>query len=144
MLLLELLNLFYGYFQQRFHILFRSSRLEMFFKIDVLKNFGILIGKQQRWSLFLLKLQALTLFRTSLFGVAHGIGGKKAHLLQLHISHNDGTWHSYTLSKEDPENIWITWHSPWVLLTSAFFHRKSANFAISRNTDLDCVLIYNF
>ena len=49
----------HGYFQQRFHILFRSSRSEMFFKIDVLKNFGICTGKQLRWSLFLIKLQAL-------------------------------------------------------------------------------------
>ena len=32
----------------------------------------------------------------------------------------------------------------WVLLTSAFFHQKSANFAISRNTDIDCILIHNF
>ena len=31
-----------------------------------------------------------------------------------------------------------------VLLASAFFHRKSANFAISRNTDIDCISIHNF
>ena len=49
----------HGYFQQRFHILFRSSRSEMFFKIDVLKSFGIFTGKQLCWSLFLIKLQAL-------------------------------------------------------------------------------------
>ena len=24
------------------------------------------------------------------------------------------------------------------------FHRKSANFAVSRNTDIDCILIHNF
>ena len=24
------------------------------------------------------------------------------------------------------------------------FHRKSVNFAISRNTDIDCILIHNF
>ena len=53
-------------------------------------------------------------------------------------------WHSYTLPKEDPKNIWITWHTPWVLLTSVFFHRKPANFAISKNTDIDCILIHNF
>ena len=29
-------------------------------------------------------------------------------------------------------------------LTSAFFDRKSANFAISRNTDIDYILIHNF
>ena len=33
--------------------------------------------------------------------------------------------------------IWITWHTPWVPLTSAIFHPKSANFAISRNTCKD-------
>ena len=60
-----------------------------------------------------------------------------------HISYNDETWHSYTLSKKDPKNIWITWHTPWVMLTSAFFHRKSANFAISRNKDINCILIHN-
>ena len=31
--------------------------------------------------------------------------------------------------KEDSKNIWIMWHILWVLLTSAFFHQKSANFA---------------
>ena len=55
-----------------------------------------------------------------------------------HISCSDETWDSYTLHKEDPR------HSPWVLLKSAFFHRKSANFAISRNTDINCILIHNF
>ena len=61
-----------------------------------------------------------------------------------HIPCNYETLHNYTLPKEDPKNILITWHTPWVLLTSAFFHRKSANFAISRNTDIDCILIRNF
>ena len=27
---------------------------------------------------------------------------------------------------------------------SAFFHRESANFAISRNIGIDCILIHNF
>ena len=31
-----------------------------------------------------------------------------------------------------------------VLLKLAFFHGKSANFAISRNTYIDYILIYNF
>ena len=34
---------------------------------------------------------------------------------------------SYTLPEEDPKNVWITWHTHWVLLTSAFFQWKSAN-----------------
>ena len=33
---------------------------------------------------------------------------------------------------------------PWVLLTSAFFYRESANFAVSRNTDIDSISIHNF
>ena len=59
------------------------------------------------------------------------------------ISCNDETWHSYILPKEDAKKIWITWHTPWVLLTSAFFQRKS-NFPISKNTDIDCILIHHF
>ena len=60
------------------------------------------------------------------------------------ISYNNETWHSYTLPREDPKNIWITCHILWVLLTSAFFHQKAASFAISRNTDIDCLLVHNF
>ena len=52
--------------------------------------------------------------------------------------------YSCTLPKEDPKNIWITWHPSWFLLTSAFFHQKSANFAMSENTDIDCILVHNF
>ena len=57
---------------------------------------------------------------------------------------NDETWHSCTLPKEDPKNIWIPWHTPWVLLTFLFFHLKSVNFAKSRNTVIYCILILNF
>ena len=35
-----------------------NSRSQMFFKIDVLKNFGNFTGKQLCWSLFLIKLQS--------------------------------------------------------------------------------------
>ena len=51
---------------------------------------------------------------------------------------------SYTLLKEDAKNAWIIWHTPWVLLTTAFFQRKSASFAISRNSNIDCILVHNF
>ena len=37
---------------------FKSSRLQMFFKIGVLKNFAIFAGKQICWSNLLIKLQA--------------------------------------------------------------------------------------
>ena len=73
------------------------------------------------------------------------MGGKKVpHPKICHTSCNNETWHNYTLPKEDPKNIWITGHIPWVLLISAFFYWKSANFGISRNTDVDCILIHNF
>ena len=62
----------------------------------------------------------------------------------LHISHNDETWRNYILPKVLPEKMWIMKHILWVLLISAFFHRKSANFAISKNTDIDCIFIHNF
>ena len=34
-------------------------------------------------------------------------------------------------NQKGPRNIWITWHTPWILLTSALFHQKSAFFVIS-------------
>ena len=81
-----------------------------------------------------------------IFGAAHRWGGegqKGPHPWNLsHIYYNDETWHSYTLPEEDPKNIWITWPTSWLLLT--FFHRKSANFSISRNTGIDCILVQNF
>ena len=94
-------------------------------------------------------LYNLTLFRMGLFGTTHwwgGGGAKRPPSLTspdiCHTSYNDETWHS--LPKEDPKNIWITWHTLWFLLTSAFFQQKSANYAISRSTDIDCILINNF
>ena len=36
----------------------------------------------------------------------------------------DGTWYTNSLPKEHPKVIWITWHTPWALVTSAFFQRK--------------------
>ena len=78
-------------------------------------------------------------------GAAHRWGQKDPPPQNLsHISYSDETWHNYTLSKDDPKNISITWHTSWVLLTSAFFHRKPENFALSKNTDIDCILIHNF
>ena len=88
----------------------------------------------------------LTLFRMGLFGAAHGWGEggplslkSSAHILQWW---NVGQF--YTLPKKDSKYIWITWHTPWLLLRSGFFHWKSTKFAISRNTDIDCILVHNF
>ena len=47
--------------------------------------------------------------------------------------------HSYTLPKEDPKNIY-----QYINHDISIFHWKSANFAISRNIDIDFILIYNF
>ena len=116
-------------------------------KIRRLRNRIILSERKWHLTRNLATMSPLTLFRMSFFGAAHGWGAGKKVPPPLHLPHtsyNDETWHSYILPKEDPKNIWITWHTPWVLLTSAFFHRKSANFAISRNTDIDCILIQDF
>ena len=40
-------------------------------------------------------------------------------------------------------NIWIAWHTSWVLLASRFFYQKSTNFAVSENTDTDSILVHN-
>ena len=45
---------------------FRSSRLQMFFKTSVLKNFANFTGKHLGWSLFLLKLQACNFIKNRL------------------------------------------------------------------------------
>ena len=88
----------------------------------------------------------LTLFRMGFFGATHGWGGGQKGPPSLKpVTHilKGWNWHSDTLPKEDPKNIWITCHTSWVMLTSAFFHWKSANFPISRNADIDCILIHN-
>ena len=44
--------------QKTLSLNFKSSHLQMFFKIGVLKNFAIFAGKHLCWSCFLMKLQA--------------------------------------------------------------------------------------
>ena len=128
----------------------------MFCKKGVLTNFTKLTGKQLCQSLFFIKFQeqssslklktSLTLFRMGFFEVVHGWVGQKDPSSLKSVTYILQWWNlaQHTLPKEGPKNIWITWHTPWVLLTSALFHRKSANFAISRNTYIDCILIHNF
>ena len=71
-----------------------------------------------------------------------GESAKKAHLLKFcHTYPITMKVGSYTLPKKDLKNIWIMWHTPWLLLTSAIFHRKSSNLAISRNKCIDCILM---
>ena len=43
------------------HVIIRSSLSQMFFKINILKNFAILAGKQLSWSFILIKLQTVWL-----------------------------------------------------------------------------------
>ena len=75
------------------------------------------------------------------FEAAHGwLGANRQGLLPKFVTQILQWWklNCYTLPKKDPKNIWIIWRIPWVLLSSAIFQRKSANFAISRNTCIDC------
>ena len=91
----------------------------------------------------------LALFRMGFFGAAHGWGGaQKAFPTPTlksvsHILQRQNVAQLY-LAWRRSKNIWITWHTPWVLLIFTFFHRKSASFAISRNTDEDSILIHDF
>ena len=52
-------------------------------------------------------LQLLTLFTMGLLGAAHGWEwvSKRPRPKISHTSYNDETWHSYTLAKEDPQNM---------------------------------------
>ena len=87
-----------------------------------------------------------------ILGAAHRLGGggqkgaKRGAFLPPAVPKICHTYPAimYILLKEDTKNIWITCHTPWVLLTAAFFHWKSANFGISRNADIDCILVHNF
>ena len=88
----------------------------------------------------------LTLFRIGLFEAAHGWGEAKRPLL-LKICHTHpaitklGTVIPYLKKTQNYVNH-VTHH-----LGSAdisIFYQKSANFSISRNADIDCILIRNF
>ena len=78
----------------------------------------------------------------AIFRAAHGWGGKKAHLLKI--------CHTYPaimkLGTVIPylKKIQKIFESRDVILKSAFFHWKSANFVVPRNTDIDCILVHNF
>ena len=54
------------------------------------------------------------------------------------VSYNDETWHSYTLSKENPKNVWITWRITWVLEFSPeickFCYTKKYRYNITSNS----------
>ena len=71
-----------------------------------------------------------------------GGGGKKApsSCNLLHIYNNNETWHSYTFSKENPKRYMNHDTHPLISADISIFYRKSVNFAIPRNTDIDCIL----
>ena len=48
------------------------------------------------------------------------------------------------LPKEDPKIYQLRDTPPEFCWNQHFFHQKSAYFVISRNTDIDCILIHNF
>ena len=49
-----------------------------------------------------------------------------------------------TLPKEDPKKYMSHVTQPSSSADISIFYWKSANFAVSKNTDIDCILIYNF
>ena len=82
--------------------------------------------------------QALTLFRMGFFGAVHGWlewGGKKAPVPE--ICHTYPTMMKLGTVIPYPKKIQKMYESRDILLD--IFHRKSANFDISRNADIDCV-----
>ena len=95
----------------------------------------------------------LTLFRIGLFGLPKNVRSQKApplpplrpFLKSVNITFTDETWHSFTLAKKIQKICKL--HDitlEFCILLTAFFHRKSAYFAVSRNTDIAGILIYNF
>ena len=80
-----------------------------------------------------------------LFGAAHGWGAKNPASLKI--------CHTYPaimkLGTVIPclkkiQKIYKSRDTHPEFFRSAFFRRKSANFVISRSTDIDCILIHNF
>ena len=81
----------------------------------------------------------------SFFGATHEWGAKKVPPPQnlSHISYNDETNTVIPYLKKI-QKIYVSRDTPLQFFKSEFFHWKSANFAISRNTGIDCNLINNF
>ena len=83
----------------------------------------------------------LTLFRMGLFGDAHRRGfplHKIWHTYSTIMKLSIVTRHLKKVSKiyESSRNPWFCWH--------CIFHRNSANFAMSRNTNIDSFLVNDF
>ena len=86
-----------------------------------------------------------TLIRLDLFGASHGWGVKKITLFKICHTYPKmmklGTVIHYLKKIQKTYKLRDT---PLILLTSKCFHWKSATFFISRNIDIDCILIHNF
>ena len=96
---------------------------------------------------YFLCILILSLFRMGFFGAAHGWGRSKRLSLPK-ICHTYPTMIKLSTVIPDQKKIQkvyelrdapleFCWHQH-------FFYRKSANFAISRNVYIDCILIHNF
>ena len=59
------------------------------------------------------------------------------------MSYSHETCYSYSLHKEDPKYINKVTH-PLSSADIIIFHWKSANFAISRNANINCILMHKF
>ena len=99
----------------------------------------------------LVRFRTLTLFWMGFFGAAHGwVAGVGWGAKRSPLSKNCQTYP--TLIKlgtvipylKKIQKIHKSHDTPWVLLTSAFFHRKSTIFSISGNTSIDCILMHIF
>ena len=102
-------------------------------KTPYLDTFHAVFSTQKLFSDYLNRCQVDLdgLFRMGFFEAPHEWGGRAKRSPSLK-------------SVTDILQWWSTWHTPWVLLTLAFFQRKSANFATSRNTDKDCIISNSF
>ena len=94
---------------------------------------------------FWLPCDILTLFRIGLFGAAHGRGEAKRLPLPK-ICYTYPTMMKLSTVESYLKNIQKIYKSRDTPLSSAdisIFQRESANFAISINTDTDCILTRN-
>ena len=112
--------------------------------VFILNHINNLIDHEETYMTLLL---VLILFRMGFLGAAHGCGGrgraKRAPSLES-VTHILQWWNLTQLYLAQRRSKKYMNHATHLLslLTSAFFHRKSVNFAISRNTDIDCILIH--
>ena len=111
----------------------RSSHQRCSVRKSVLRNFAKFTGKYLCQSLFFNKiadLRSATLFKKRLWHRCFPVNFVKS----LRTPFLQNTSWRLVLS--------TTWHTPWVLQISVFFHQTSEIFDISRNKDIYCILIY--